>query len=104
MRTLCKVNIQGFKSIADAEIELSDLNILIGANGSGKSNFISAFRLLERILSKRLQLYVGEQGGADRFLFHGTKLTPALELRFEFHQNAYGFRLKPAIGDTLIFE
>ncbi|MEB0014610.1 MULTISPECIES: AAA family ATPase [Oxalobacteraceae] len=48
MRTLRQVKIEGFKSIASAELELGDLNVIIGANGSGKSNFIGVFRLLER--------------------------------------------------------
>lgn len=104
MRTLRKVNIEGFKSIAKQTLELNDLNVVIGPNGSGKSNLIGVFRLLNRVLSKNLQLYVAEQGGADRFLHHGRKHTPSLEVGFDFAQNAYGFRLKPALGDSLIFE
>jgi hypothetical protein len=38
-------------------------------NGSGKSNFISVFRLLENIYNQRLQSYVKQNGGAERF-FH----------------------------------
>ncbi len=38
MKTLDKVKIEGFKSIASAELNLGDLNVVIGANGSGKSN------------------------------------------------------------------
>lgn len=101
MRTLRKVTIEGFKSIERAELELGDLNVVIGANGSGKSNLIGVFRLLERVLSHNLQLYVGSE--PDRFLFHGRKKTPALSLDFEFAKNSYGFKLKAA-QDTLIFE
>jgi predicted ATPase len=104
MKTLRQVNIEGFKSIAKQTLELSDLNVVIGPNGSGKSNLIGVFRLLNRALSKNLQLYVAEQGGADRFLHHGRKHTPSMEVGFDFAQNAYGFRLKPALGDSLIFE
>lgn len=101
MRTLHKVKIRGFKSIADTEIELHDLNVVIGSNGSGKSNFIGAFRLLERVMSKNLQVYVASE--PDRFLHHGQKVTPALSLEFEFDQNSYGFTLKAEQG-SLIFE
>ncbi len=38
-----KITIQGFKSICDADVELRPVNVLIGANRSGKSNFIGAF-------------------------------------------------------------
>lgn len=104
MKTLRQVNIEGFKSIAKQTLDLGDLNVVIGPNGSGKSNLIGVFRLLDRVLSRNLQLYVAEQGGADRFLHHGQKHTPAMEVNFDFAQNAYGFRLKPALGDSLIFE
>jgi predicted ATPase len=101
MRTLRKVTIEGFKSIASAELTLADLNVVIGANGSGKSNLIGVFRLLERVLSKNLQVFVASE--PDRFLHHGRKVTPALSLDFAFAQNSYGFKLK-AVQDTLIFE
>jgi predicted ATPase len=101
MKTLRKVRIEGFKSIACAELTLGELNVVIGANGSGKSNLIGAFRLLERVLTHNLQLYVASE--PDRFLHHGRKTTPALALDFSFDSNAYGFKLK-AVQDTLIFE
>lgn len=101
MKTLRKVKVEGFKSIESAELGLGDLNVIIGANGSGKSNFIGVFRLLERVLSHNLQIYVASE--PDRLLFHGQKKTPALSLDFSFEQNSYGFKLK-AVQDTLIFE
>jgi len=100
MRTLRRVKIKGFKSIASAEIELRDLNVVIGANGSGKSNLIGAFRLLERVLSHNLQLYVASE--PDRLLHHGRKVTKLLTMDFAFDQNAYGFKLIAA-QDTLVF-
>jgi predicted ATPase len=99
--TLRKIKIEGFKSIESAELRLGSLNVVIGANGSGKSNFIGAFRLLERVLSKNLQSFIASE--PDRFLYHGRKVTPALSLDFAFDQNSYGFKLK-ASKDTLIFE
>ena len=100
MRTLRKVQIKGFKSIASAEIELRDLNVVIGANGSGKSNLIGVFRLLERVLSHNLQLYVASE--PDRLLHHGRKVTKSLEVDLAFDSNAYGFKLVP-MQDTLVF-
>lgn len=101
MKTLRKVKIEGFKSIESAELKLGDLNVVIGANGSGKSNLIGVFRLLERVLTHNLQIYVASE--PDRFLHHGRKATPALSLDFAFDQNSYGFKLKAA-QDSLIFE
>lgn len=101
VRFLHKIKIEGFKSIANAELKLGNLNVVIGANGSGKSNFIEAFRFLEHVLSKNLQLFVAS--APDRLLHHGQKKTPTLSLDFEFSQNSYGFKLR-AVQDTLIFE
>ena len=92
MQTLHKVKIEGFKSIESAELALNALNVVIGANGSGKSNLIGVFRLLERVLSHNLQVYVASE--PDRLLHHGRKKTPALSLDFAFDKNAYGFKLK----------
>ena len=38
-----KIEIKGYKSIKDLELPLKSVNILIGANGSGKTNFLSFF-------------------------------------------------------------
>jgi predicted ATPase len=101
MKTLRKIKINGFKSIESQEIYLNDLNVVIGANGSGKSNLIGVFRLLERVLSHNLQMFVA--GDPDRFLHHGRKHTPELSLDFFINANdAYGFDLK-ADQDTLVF-
>lgn len=101
MKTLRKVKIEGFKSIESTELLLGDLNVVIGANGSGKSNLIGVFRLLERVLSHNLQMYVASE--PDRLLHHGRKKTAALSLDFAFDKNSYGFKLKAA-QDTMIFE
>jgi predicted ATPase len=38
--TLRRIKIEGFKTIASVDVELRPINIVIGANGSGKSNFL----------------------------------------------------------------
>ena len=43
---LNKISIENYKSIEKVEIDIKDINILIGSNGAGKSNFISFFKLL----------------------------------------------------------
>ena len=44
-----KIRLKNFKGFKDAELELGPLNILIGANASGKSNIRDAFRFLHGI-------------------------------------------------------
>ena len=60
------ISIRGFKSIASIEeLYLKACNVLIGANGSGKSNFIGVFEFLRAIREGRLRRnYVIEAGGA----------------------------------------
>jgi predicted ATPase len=38
---LTRLELKGFKTFRDLDLELRSLNVLIGANGVGKSNFIS---------------------------------------------------------------
>ncbi len=54
-KSLNKLTIKGFKSIQSLEnFELRNLNVLIGGNGAGKSNFIDFFRLLRAMNSATL--------------------------------------------------
>ena len=103
------ISIKGYKSIKELDLDLSPINVLIGANGSGKSNFISFFKLLSWMmrLPGQLQFFVGQSGGASSFLFDGASVTTQIEakLNFEDNSNKYGyfFRLANAVSDTFIF-
>ncbi|NQT52866.1 chromosome segregation protein SMC, partial [bacterium] len=85
------------------DLELRPLNILIGANGSGKSNFVAFFALLREIVEKHLQLYVGTSGGADALLHFGRKSTDEVSCRLWFAEREYRCRLVPSAGDSLVF-
>jgi predicted ATPase len=68
------LSINGFKSIhALADFELSNLNVIVGANGAGKSNFVSLFRMLRAMSEEGLANFVTENGGADGFFLEGLK-------------------------------
>ena len=84
MSGLTRLKIEGFKSIRSAELELRPLNVLIGANGSGKSNLVSFFRLLRAVGEGGLQLHVGKAGGADALLHYGSKVTPEMRCKLEW--------------------
>ena len=47
-----KIDINGYKSIKELKLKLQPINILIGANGSGKSNFLSFFDFLKHSKGK----------------------------------------------------
>jgi predicted ATPase len=108
---LDKLTIKGFKSIRSLEdFELTNLNILIGGNGAGKSNFIDFFRLLRAMMelslpgltSSSLEAYIEDGGGSDDFLFNGPKVTEQIEIETRFGYNGYRFKLAPTADETFI--
>jgi predicted ATPase len=105
--TLRRVILDGFKSIRSTDVEFHNLNVLIGANGTGKSNFISFFKLLNEMMAGRLQEYIGASGRAQSLLYFGPKTTPQIHATLEFEAgngtDTYDMRLFHAPGDTLFF-
>ena len=51
---ITSIQVSGFKSLRDVEIELGTVNVFIGANGSGKSNILEAIGLLSSAASGRV--------------------------------------------------
>jgi predicted ATPase len=97
------LTIKGFKSIKELDtIQLNKLNILVGANGAGKSNLVSFFRMLRAMADEGLQSFVIENGGADGFFFNGPKETTRIEANLHFGYNEYRFVLVPAASGTLM--
>ena len=91
---LDKIKIEGYKSIKGLELELSSINIFIGSNGVGKSNFISFFKLVNNIYEQRLKQY-SLKNGADNLLHYGRKETEKIHGLLKFGDNAYSFILEP---------
>ena len=106
---LTNITIKGFKTIQDQSIELKNVNILIGANGAGKSNYISFFKMIRQLISGKLQLYIGKSGGADKLLYYTSKITSQIESAFTFTKSntskkyIYKNQLIHTEQDTLIF-
>ena len=99
------IKIHNFKSIKDVDIELRPINILIGANGSGKSNFLSFFEFLNNLYERKLTEYIALNGGEDKFLHHGSKVSDLIivQLRFNDKRDGYSFGLKKGVNG-LIFQ
>ncbi len=95
-RQLDKLTIRGFKSIESLEnFPLKSLNLLIGANGAGKSNLIEFFYMLRNLMDDNLLDYVRRSGGVDDLLFNGPKETSQMEFATKFGPRGYRFTLKP---------
>lgn len=95
------IDIKGYKSIKDLHLELKPINVLIGANGAGKSNFISFFSFLKTAYDQQLQSFVTKKGGVDKFLFNGRKQTESISADMKFNLNYYRFILEN--GDANLF-
>lgn len=91
---LNEIKIKGYKSIKDLSLELKPINILIGANGVGKTNFISFFKLVNNIYEQRLQNYT-MQNRAENLLHYGLKQTNEIYGYLQFARNSYSFTLQP---------
>lgn len=106
---LQEVTIRGYKSIAfdrPVTLTLGDVNILLGANGAGKSNIISFFRMLSYMMSKAFGKYVEMSGTSNAILHYGAKKTPIMSGKLHFKgykcADTYSFSLANAAPDRLI--
>ena len=106
---LTKITIKGFKSIAfdkPITLDIGSTNILLGANGAGKSNIISFFKMIGYMMNESLQQFIAQSGTNQKFLYYGSKKTPTLtaEIRFDGKDSydIYRFSLTNAVQDRLI--
>ncbi len=104
-----KLVVRGYKSIREADLRLNRINVLIGANGSGKSNLIDLLRFMRRLAEGKLQITVAQAGGANRLLWYGKKATDRMHVELWFrtsanHLNGYECNLIPTDDDRLVFE
>lgn len=106
---LHSVSLRGYKSIAElTDFKLGDLNVLIGANGAGKSNLIGFFKLMAALADGNLQTFVQQQGGPDALLHGSRKRTGQIDAEIYFQpgptgiSNGYRISLSPTQDNRLI--
>lgn len=97
---LDRIVIDGYKSIKHIDLKLRPINILIGSNGVGKTNFISFFRLLNNLYEQRLGNYTMRHR-AETLLHYGVKSTSELKGFLKFQDNAYSFVLQPRSNGSM---
>lgn len=98
-----QIHIENFKSIRSAIIPMRNLNVLIGSNGVGKSNFISFFEMVAKLYNKELNKYIMNRGGIDRILYQGSKHSSFICGLIDFgNTNAFFFKLNQANDNAYI--
>lgn len=98
-----KIKIQNYKSIRELDLDLKPLNILIGSNGAGKSNFISFFKMVNQMYEGRLNEFATKYG-VENLLYFGRKESDSIYGLLDFdNRNAYRFQLLPTLRDELTF-
>ncbi len=92
------IKIKGYKSLKNVEVKLLPITILIGANGAGKSNFLSFFEFLDYLYNQKLQEYIGLRGGIRKFLFNGVEPADSISTHIVFDDglNAYSVEISPS--------
>ncbi|HEY6683717.1 MAG TPA: AAA family ATPase, partial [Propionibacteriaceae bacterium] len=68
---LTTIAIENYRSLRDLRLPLARLNVVTGANGTGKSNLYRALRLLADCASGRVISSLAREGGLDSALWAG---------------------------------
>ena len=109
MQLLKRIRVDGWKSVKSQTVDLTPLTVVIGANGAGKSNLLSIFKLLNAVFANTpsFRTYVGQNGFADSLLHFGSRETPVAEMELVFGtdtgETTYFARWAAAAGGALIF-
>ena len=91
-----RIHVENFKSFKELDVQLGPLNVVIGANASGKSNFVEVFRFLRDIVTQGLGNAVSLQGDVE--YLRNTKLSASERLIMEVTwDDDMGFQL---VGKT----
>ncbi|MDQ3181545.1 MAG: AAA family ATPase [Acidobacteriota bacterium] len=77
-----RIIIENFKSIRKLDLELKPINILIGANGAGKSNFVSFFKLASSTYKNQTENYI--EPNIDKLLYFGRKKSKYIDGLIDF--------------------
>jgi len=99
-KQITRIVIKGFKSIKECDLKLNSINLLIGANGAGKTNFISILELMQSIVSGGLSNYATKKG-ANFLFFDGPKVTDSIVAEFYFGDYLYSFDLEMTETNSL---
>lgn len=95
---LTRVVLRNYKSIGNCDVRLQPLTYLVGANGSGKSNFLDALHFLRDALAGSLDNALNERGGLSEVRRRSSGHPTHFGIRLEFtlpngDQGHYAFNI-----------
>ena len=91
------------------QIELHNVNVIIGANGAGKSNLISFLEMISFMMTRGMQHYVSQHGGPQSLLYLGAKQTEKIQGKLVIaddegeKEDIYSFCLEKSASDQMFF-
>jgi len=97
---LSRIIIEGFRSVKKCNIELKKINVLIGGNGVGKSNLLSALSFLQDV-NKHLKRTINSED-VRTLLYTGREKADKISVKAFFGDNSYGFDLVPT-EESVVF-
>lgn len=110
LRTLALSGYRSYNNdLEHNKIEFNDVNIIIGANGAGKSNLISFLEMISFMMTRGLRAYVARQGGTQPLFYFGTEQTDKICGELLIHdagqtkEDMYSFALERSATDQLFF-
>ncbi len=102
MAKIDRIKLTGFKSFERLDLVIDSINILVGGNGAGKTNFIKLFHLLSEMVAGRFQVAIEDLGGAGQIPYGGSKRTESISIDLKFGANGYQSTWKPSADDRMI--
>lgn len=103
---LTKIHAEGFRSLRSVDLELGPVTVLIGANGSGKSNLLTLLQMVPLMRTQSLQRFVEERGRASSFLHYGPTVSSQMSVSLDFEERSrtrYSATLGYTAQDTFVF-
>src|SRR5258708_23085643 len=97
-----RLHVSGYRSLRDFSMPMQQVNIITGANGTGKSNLYQALMLVARAAHGQFARAIAEEGGTPSILWAGgqsNRLTrKRRRTRFQITRGTDIFSFTPSIA------
>lgn len=95
MSALLTVRAQNFRSLKDVSVDLGQLNVLVGPNQAGKSNFLDLIEFVGDSARSDLAAALDDRGGIDRVRYRGASDSGKVVVDVKANVTQYSSRSAP---------